>query len=262
MTHPDARRIWLTGASSGIGLALAEELLKSGHRLTLTARTLGPLEALDARYPRQVLLAPGDITDSEQVKAIGERIGQVWGSLDTVILNAGTCEYVDCKQFDAAVIERVVRTNLLASSYCVQEALPLLREGRKPHLVAVSSSVTYLALSRAEAYGASKAGLRYLFEALRIDLAHEGIDVTLVSPGFVDTPLTAQNDFPMPMRWPVDKAARHIAERLQRPRRPLEIAFPAAFIFTLRLLALLPTRLQLALGKCMVRSSSTERNSP
>jgi NAD(P)-dependent dehydrogenase (short-subunit alcohol dehydrogenase family) len=262
MTPPDARRIWLTGASSGIGLALAEELLKDGHKLVLTARTLGPLEALAERYPRKVLLAPGDITDSEQVKAIGERIGEVWGALDTVILNAGTCEYVDCKQFDAALVERVVRTNLLASSYCVQEALPLLRGGREPHLVAVISSVTYLPLSRAEAYGASKAGLRYLFEALRIDLAHEGIDVTLISPGFVDTPLTAQNDFPMPLRWSVEKAARHIAERLRRPRRPLEIAFPAVFIFALRLLALLPTRLQLTLAKRMVRSPNMQKNMP
>lgn len=256
---PDARRIWLTGASSGIGLALAEELLKAGHRLALTSRRVGPLEALDERFPHQVLLAPGDLTDTEQVKQIGERIAQVWGGLDTAILNAGSCEYVDSKHFDAAMIERVVRTNLLASSYCVQEALPLLRLGKKPHLVAVASSVTYLPLTRAEAYGASKAGLRYLFEALRIDLAHEGIDVTIVSPGFVDTPLTASNDFPMPMSWPVGKAARHIAERLQRPRRPLEIAFPTPFILGLRMMAMLPKRVQLALGKRMVRSSSTEK---
>ncbi|MEB0078258.1 SDR family NAD(P)-dependent oxidoreductase [Pseudomonas sp. CCI3.2] len=260
--NPNGRRIWLTGASSGIGLALAEELLKAGHRLALTARSLGPLETLDQLYPQQVLLAPGDLTDSEQIKQIGERIAQVWGALDTAILNAGTCEYVDTDTFDAAMIERVVRTNLIASSYCVQAALPLLRRGKKPHLVAVASSVTYLPLTRAEAYGASKAGLRYLFEALRIDLAHEGIDVTIVSPGFVDTPLTANNDFPMPMRWPVDKAARHIAERLQRPNRPLEIAFPAAFILSLRLMAMLPKRLQLAVGKRMVRPPSTEKVIP
>ncbi|MGV8918744.1 MAG: SDR family NAD(P)-dependent oxidoreductase [Pseudomonas sp.] len=262
MTQDNQRSIWLTGASSGIGLALAEQLLTAGHRLALTARTLGPLEMLDERYPKQVLLAPGDITDSEQVMEIGERIAQVWGSLDTVILNAGTCEYVDCTRFDAKLIERVVRTNLLASSYCVQEALPLLRLGKDPHLVSVCSSVTFLPLTRAEAYGASKAGLRYLFQALRIDLAHEGIDVTIVSPGFVDTPLTASNDFPMPMRWTVDKAARHIADRLLRKNRPLEIAFPAPFIFALRLLALLPARLQLALGKRMVRPPAMEKDIP
>ena len=98
--------------------------------------------------------------------------------------------------------------------------------GTAPHLVGVASSVTYLPLPRAEAYGASKAGLRYLFESLRIDLAPEGIEVTVVSPGFVDTPLTAKNDFPMPLSWPVDKAARHIFAKLKN--RPLEIALPGA----------------------------------
>ena len=249
----DGRRIWLTGASSGMGIHMAEELLKSGARLALTARTLAPLKALSDRYPGQVLLVPGDLTDRPQVREIGNRITQLWGALDTVILNAGTCEYVDVRHFDATVIERVVRTNLLATSYCLESALPLLRAGSRPHVVGVVSSVTYWALPRAEAYGASKAGLRYLLQSLRIDLAQEGIDVTLVSPGFVDTPLTEKNDFPMPMRWPAHKAARHICQRLQK--RPLEIAFPTLFIATLRLLASLPKRLQLALGRRLARTS-------
>jgi NAD(P)-dependent dehydrogenase (short-subunit alcohol dehydrogenase family) len=249
------RRIWLTGASSGIGLALAEALLTAGHQVALTARTLEPLQALDKRFAHQVLLAPGDVTDPEQVTAIGERIAQVWGALDTVILNAGTCEYIDARQFDARMVERVVKTNLIATSYCIQEALILLRRGERPHLVGVASSVALLPLTRSEAYGASKAGLRYLLQSLRIDLAQEGIDVTVVSPGFVDTPLTAKNDFPMPMRWSAPKAARYIAERLESSRRPLEIAFPFVFILLLKALAILPGRLQLALCKRMVRAS-------
>lgn len=249
-----ARRIWLTGASSGIGAALAEQLLQQGQRLALSARTVAPLQALAERYPNQVLVVAGDLGDALQVRAIGEHIGQVWGALDTVILNAGTCEYVDVRHFEAAQIERVIRANLLAASYCIEAALPLLRLGKQPHLVGVSSSVTWLALLRAEAYGASKAGLRYLLEALRLDLAGEGMDVTLVSPGFVDTPLTQRNDFPMPMRWPVERAARHIAERLQQ--RPLEIAFPSVFIALLKLLGQLPKRLQVALGIRLARPAA------
>jgi NAD(P)-dependent dehydrogenase (short-subunit alcohol dehydrogenase family) len=252
------KRIWLTGASSGIGAALAEQLLSGGHLLAVSARRADALEQLAARWPGQVLVLPGDLGDAEQVQAIGARIAEHWGALDQVILNAGTCEYLDSHAFEAALIERVMRANLLSVAYCLEAALPLLRRGEHPHLVAVSSSVTYLPLPRAEAYGASKAALRYLCEALRVDLAAEGIDVTLVSPGFVDTPLTRQNDFPMPMRWPVDKAARHIAARLDR--RPLEIAFPAPFIATLRLLALLPKPLQLGLGKRMARPTTEEPN--
>ncbi|WP_122448550.1 SDR family NAD(P)-dependent oxidoreductase [Pseudomonas viridiflava] len=260
MNTPVARRIWLTGASSGIGLALAKELLAAGHRLALTARTLEPLQNLAASHPQQVLLVTGDITDGLQVTAMADRIAQEWGALDTAILNAGTCEYIDTRHFEASMVERVVRTNLLASSYCIQEALPLLRKGNQPHLVGVASAVTFLALPRAEAYGASKAGLRYLFEALRIDLASENIDVTIVSPGFVDTPLTQKNDFPMPMRWPVEKAARYIADNLKRVRRPLEIAFPTAFILSMKLLALLPVRVRFAIGKRMARSETGHKD--
>lgn len=259
MTQTDRQRIWLTGASSGIGLALAEELLVAGHCVALTARTEEPLAALHKRFPDQVLVAVADISDAAQICAVCDRIASVWGALDMAILNAGTCEYVDTRQFDASMIERVVRTNLIATSYCIQEALPLLRLGRRPHLVGVASAVTFLPLPRTEAYGTSKAGLRYLFESLRIDIAQEGIDVTVVSPGFVDTPLTATNDFAMPMRWSAVRAARYIAQRLQYKKRPLEIAFPAPFILTLRLLAMLPARLQLAVGKRMARTPSDQQ---
>jgi NAD(P)-dependent dehydrogenase (short-subunit alcohol dehydrogenase family) len=250
------KRIWLTGASSGIGAALADILLTQGHFLAVSARNVQALEKLHKEYPQQVLLLPGDLTDPREVRAIGERIEQVWGRLDQAILNAGTCEYLDVSTFQANMIERVMRANLFSAAYCVEAALPLLRKGQRPHLVAMCSSVTYLPLPRAEAYGASKAAMRYLFQSLRIDLAHEGVDVTLVSPGFVDTPLTQQNDFAMPMRWPVNKAATYIVTRLEK--RPLEIAFPGPFIAALRLLAILPQRLQLALGKLMTRSVTEE----
>jgi len=250
------KRIWLTGASSGIGAALAHILLSQGHCVAVSARNAQALERLKTTFAQQVLLLPGDLTDPAQVRAMGEHIEQAWGHLDQVILNAGTCEYVDASRFEADMIERVMRTNVFSAAYCVEAALPLLRKARRPHLVAVCSSVTYLPLPRSEAYGASKAAMRYLFQSLRLDVAHEGIDVTLVSPGFVDTPLTRQNDFPMPMRWPVDKAAAYIAGRLEK--RPLEIAFPGPFIAALRLLAALPQRLQWALGKRLARPATEE----
>ncbi|MFP0198442.1 MULTISPECIES: SDR family NAD(P)-dependent oxidoreductase [Pseudomonas] len=258
MSRTAPRRYWLTGASSGIGAALAEEILKSGAQLAVSSRQVAPLKVLSQRYPGQVLVVPGDLTNSQTVREIGEKIAMEWGALDTVILNAGTCEYVDARQFDASIIEHVVRTNLLASSYCIEAALPLLRKGTAPFLVGMASSVTYVPLPRAEAYGASKAGLRYLFESLRIDLADEGIDVTVISPGFVDTPLTAKNDFPMPLSWPVDKAARHIFAKLED--RPLEIAFPALFMAVLWPLSKMPARVQLAIGKRMVRSNPPLRD--
>lgn len=252
------KRIWLTGASSGIGAALADVLLEQGHRLAVSARSEAPLLALAERWPQQVLVVPGDLTDATQVRAIGQRIAEAWGALDCAILNAGTCEYIDVRAFEAAMIERVVRSNLFSAAHCIEAALPLLRRGHEPQLAVVASSVTFLPLPRAEAYGASKAGLRYLCESLRMDLATEGIAVTLVSPGFVDTPLTRRNDFAMPMRWPAERAARHIAKRL--PKRPFEIAFPCAFIAILLLLAHLPRRLQLAIGRRMSRTATEDHS--
>ncbi|MFW3899097.1 SDR family NAD(P)-dependent oxidoreductase [Pseudomonas bharatica] len=244
-------RCWLTGASSGIGAALALHLLEHGHSLVVSGRQREPLEALRSRFPDRVVVAPGDIGNRDDVAAIGQVLEATWGAIDLAILNAGTCEYLEPGHFDAALLERVLRTNLIGLGYCLEVALPLLHRGSNPHLVVTGSSVDWLALPRAGAYGASKAAVRYLMESLRIDLASAGIDVTLVSPGFVDTPLTRRNDFPMPQLWSAQRAARHIAERLAK--RPLQITFPTLFILVLRLLGALPGRWRLKLGQRMAR---------
>jgi NAD(P)-dependent dehydrogenase (short-subunit alcohol dehydrogenase family) len=258
--NSNARRIWLTGASSGIGAALAEQLLEQGHRLAVSARSIEPLQDLAKRYPQQVLVVAGDLSDAEQVRSIGEHIAQVWGALDCAILNAGTCEYVDVHNFEAAMIERVMRANVFTASHCIEAALPLLRLGNRPHLVGVGSSVTFMALPRSQAYGASKAAMRYLMESMRIDLRAENIAVTLVSPGFVDTPLTQKNDFAMPMSWSADKAARYIAKHLAK--QPFEIAFPGPFIAILKFLGCLPKRWQVAIGARMARAEAKTKDSP
>jgi len=259
MSFTPPRRYWLTGASNGIGASLAEEILKTGAHLAVSARSVAPLKVLSQRYPGQVLVVAGDLTNSQTVREIGEQIAEAWGALDTVIINAGTCEYVDVQQFDSSIVEHVVRTNLLASSYCIQAAQPLLRAGTAPYLVGVASSVTYLPLPRSEAHGASKPGLRYLFESSRIDLAPQGIEVTVVSPGFVETPLTAHN-VSMPLNWPVDKSARYIFAELKN--RPLEIAFPALFMADHWPLSTRPNRGKLAIGKRIVRSNPPIKDQP
>jgi NAD(P)-dependent dehydrogenase (short-subunit alcohol dehydrogenase family) len=249
MTQNHPKKIWLTGASSGIGHALAQELLKQGHSLALTARQAAPLTLLAQAFPNQVLVVTADLTVFEQVHAVAQRIEQQWGGLDMAILNAGTCEYIDAAHFEAAMLERVMRTNFIATAYCIEAALPLLRQGSKPQLVATSSSATYFPLPRAGAYGASKAAMDYLLASLRLDLMREDIAVTTIHPGFVDTPLTRRNDFAMPMRWSSERAAQYIAKRIHK--RPFEINFPRIFVGILKLLACLPLRLQTAIGRKM-----------
>jgi short-subunit dehydrogenase len=248
----------LTGASNGIGAALAEEILKTGAHLAVSSRSLAPLKALSQRYPGQVLVVAGDLTNGQRVREIGEQIAKEWGSLDTMILNAGTCEYVDANQFDASIIEHIVRTNLLASSYCIEAARPLLRAGTAPHLVGMASSVTWLPLPQAEAYGDSKPGLRHLFESLRIHVTPENIEMTIVSPELIDTPLS--NDVPEHLDWSADNAARYLFDMLKH--RPLELPLPELLMPVLWPLPQKPGQTGLKIGKRMERNNPPTEDLP
>ena len=173
--------------------------------------------------------------------------------LDLLILNAGNCEYMDVAEgFDSALFARVIETNLVATGHTLAAFLPRLAAGSR--LAIVSSSVSWLPLPRAEAYGASKAALDYLAATLRLDLAALGIGVTLIRPGFVQTPLTAKNDFPMPCLVTVEEASRAIMGGLAAGRH--QIHFPRRFIWLLRLLGALPTGLWLRLGRTLISKGS------
>ncbi|RAH36880.1 SDR family oxidoreductase [Halomonas sp. SL1] len=256
------RCIWLTGATSGIGRALAVRLLDQGHRVALSARRPDALQEL-AGDRDNALLLPLDVSDRDAVLAAGDRIAARFGRLDLAILNAGTCEYLEAGHFDAALIERVFATNFFGALHGVEAALPLLRQARsqggRPLLAATSSASAYLPLPRAEAYGASKAALSHFLESLRLDLAGEEIDVSLIHPGFVKTPLTDRNDFPMPMRVSVDQAAEAILKGLEAHR--LDIHFPRRFTLPLKLLGILPPGLRFRLGRRLARGADTEASS-
>ncbi|RAR58173.1 short-subunit dehydrogenase [Onishia taeanensis] len=258
-TTPHPQRIWLTGATSGIGRALAERLLDDGHRVALSARSAEKLQALTEGHDN-ALAVPLDITDRAAVAAAGEQIMEAFGGLELALLNAGTCEYLDARDFDVDLVERVFAPNFHGALYTIEAALPLLRQARdidgsRPLLAATSSASAYVALPRAEAYGASKAALSYFMESLRLDLAAEDIDVSVIHPGFVKTPLTERNDFPMPMRVSVDTAVEAILKGLER--RSLDIHFPRRFTYLVKLMGILPPGLRWRLGKRMTRDRDT-----
>lgn len=233
--------IWITGASSGIGKAITQALARGGHRLVVTGRRRELLDQLKALAPERIQAAPGDTTSKEDLQAIAGSL-EDQGDLNMAILNAGACDYLDITQYSSDVIEKNIHTNVLGTARCLDIALPALRRTRAKGLpatiVIVSSSAWWFPFARAEGYGASKAALTYFAHALRADLAAEGIDVVVVSPGFVKTPLTDRNDFPMPFRVSAEDAAERIVSGLAKGRN--EIAFPKRFTWTLRLLAALP----------------------
>ena len=249
------RRVWITGASSGIGRALAIELAREGARVVLSGRDAGKLEAVAAECSGHAAgTVAFDVASREETHRAAETIRKSLGALDTAVLNAGICEYVDLPALDVASIKRVMEVNFLGMIYGVEAALPLLREGTFPHLAGMSSSVAWVSLPRAEAYGASKAAIRYFLDALRVDLDPQGIDVSVIYPGFVKTPLTDLNDFPMPMRISAERSAVLIRRGLER--RALEISFPWLFCAWLKALSMIPVRARTRLLRPLSRSQA------
>lgn len=237
--------IAITGATSGIGRQLALDYHRQGHRIWALGRSRTGLAEL-----KQQGLHIGRV-DLQDRQATLEWFSGL-EALDLLILSAGTCEYMDPPGFDSALLDRVMTANLATLAHTIEAALPALRRGQNPRLVGLGSSAAYLPLPRAEAYGASKAAVAYLLKTLRITLGPQGIGVSLVCPGFVKTPLTDRNDFPMPMRINVEDASRAIRKGIEQGRA--EIHFPKRFTLALKTLALLPDRWWEKLGARMVRS--------
>lgn len=236
--HPLVNQaIWIAGASTGIGRALALELARKGNRVFVSARNRSLISMLALEDPRIEAL-PCDITDSADVERCVEEIAQRAGKLDLLILNAGICEYLDGGEVDLALVRRVFETNFFGVLQVLAAALPLLSFSRTPYVVAVGSLAADLPLPRAEAYGSSKIALKYFLETLRVDLFRKGIAISIASPGFVKTPLTDRNDFPMPFLIDTDQAVRYLISGMER-RLP-EIRFPRFFALMLRLLSVLP----------------------
>ncbi len=237
------KTIWLTGASSGIGLALCELLLANGFRVIATVRKVSALASLEAGYPGSLFVIKCDFQQSGEIEQLPQAIAEHVDHLDGIILSAGVCEYINDAAIDMPLLRRVMEINFFAAAHCCQIALPFLKsatcqqDNHKPFILAVSSLSTVTAFSRAEAYGASKCALRYFLESLRIDL-YPDIDVCIVSPGFVDTPLTAKNDFSMPFMITAEQAAAKIMKVIYK--RQLHSVFPRRLAWMLKLVSFVP----------------------
>lgn len=229
------KRVWLVGASSGIGAATAHELARRGARLALSARRADKLQALNLP---DALLLPCDATDSASLHSARAQLLAAWGGVDLVLYLAGDYVPMRADSFDLATAERVLDVNFrgaLRLLACVRHDLP-----PGGGIAFVASVAGYRGLPKALCYGPGKAALIHLAEVLHFDLSPRGVGVWAINPGFVATPLTAQNDFAMPALQTPEQAARAIVDGLGTGK--FEIHFPRRFSYWLKFMALLPYR--------------------
>ena len=233
------RRVWLVGASSGIGAALATLLLERGARVALSSRSRDALDALVAGHG-DALVLPADVTDADGLAAAHAQILAAWGGVDLAIFNAGTHESMRAWELDLAKAKTLIDTNLKGVLNGLAAALPDMLAQKSGAVAVVASVAGYAGLPTSLIYGATKAALINLAETLYLDLAHKGLGVHLICPGFVATPLTAKNAFAMPALIPAAEAAHEIVAGLERGE--FEIHFPKRFTRLVKLLRLLPYR--------------------
>ena len=236
------RIIWISGASSGIGKALSLRLAREGARVAMTARRAEVLEEIRAGQPTEMaerlLPLPADVLDPDALEKAYRQLTDTWGLPDMVIANAGTHIHMEPKDINAADCRKIIDVNLEGAVNLLTLVVPDFMAREQGHLIGVASLSGYRGLPNAAAYGASKAGLINFLQGLRFDLQPHGIAVTVINPGFVKTPLTDRNPFPMPFLIEVDQAIDAILDGLQKEKK--EIHFPWQVSWILKTLRVLP----------------------
>ena len=236
-------RLWITGAGKGIGRSVALEYAARGWGVAVSARTAGDLielarHAAEAKLPGKITPFVCDVTDQDAVKQTFKAVENELGPLDQVIFNAGTHIPNEARTFSVAPFRTLMEVNYLGSINGLSAVIPVFMDRRAGHIAVVSSVAGYRGLPKASAYGATKAALINMCEGLKPELEAANVTLSVINPGFVRTPLTDKNDFPMPFLMEPEDAAKAIFDGMSK--RKFEIAFPLPFVLILKFLKMLP----------------------
>ncbi len=235
------KTIWLTGATSPLGRQLALQLAAAGNHVIASARNETALQRLVEDSAGVITRLALDLTDTASMARAAARLQVVTHELDLVIVNAGTCEYLDPRHFDSGLVHRVMAVNFSGAVATIDIALPLLQRASKPRIVIISSLATLLGLARTEAYTASKAALESFARSLAVDLSPSGIGVTIVRPGF-PAPFRHEADATASPRKSAEQTAGRIIRGVARRRSMVE--FPRRLSWPLHLLGYMPESLR------------------
>ncbi len=245
------KTVWITGASSGIGRQLALDLANAGCRVAVSARSKDDLEAL-AHGNANMTSYPLDVTDAEAVRNTARNIELTLGPVDLVIMAAGIWIIREVRDFSGADSINAMRVNYEGAVNVVDALLPSMMQRGAGHIAPIASVAGYRGIPRAVTYAPTKAALIAMAESLRTDAAQYGIKVQVVNPGFVKTPMTDSNDFPMPFIISAEEASRSIIDGLKSDG--FEVVFPWKLTIMMKLLRILPYRLYFWLaGKFLQR---------
>jgi short-subunit dehydrogenase len=232
-------RAIITGASSGIGEALARELARRGWDIALLARRADLLDALVKELPTKSIALPCDVTDASAVRdAVRQAEVALGAPFDLAIANAGVGVPSHATKFVLADAELMTKVNVLGMFNLFDAVIPSMIERRAGRFVGIASIAGLRGLPTSSVYSATKAAMQSFLEASRVELRPYGVGVTTVNPGFVITAMTEKNRFKMPFLMKVDDAARVIAEGLERGKRVIE--FPRPMSMVMRLARLIP----------------------
>jgi short-subunit dehydrogenase len=234
------RTAWITGASTGIGRALAVALTRDGVKVAASARSVDTLADLARTHPGIAPL-PLDVTDPAAMAQAAGTIAGTLGPIDLAVFNAGIWEAMTARNFSAAKAARSMAVNYHGVVNGIEAVLPAMLERGQGHIAMVASVAGYRGLGPTAAYGPTKAAVINLAETLRNDLAARRIKVSVINPGYVATPMTSVNKFPMPYMVSAEDAARRIIRGLEKGK--FEIAFPWQLVGLMKLGRLMPNRL-------------------
>jgi short-subunit dehydrogenase len=257
---PPFAAAWITGASTGIGRALALELARHGTVVAASARNVENLKALSAEAAAaggKVVAFPLDATNRAAVVRTAGAIANAIGPLDLVVANAGMSDRMRGTQPDSGRFRALFEVNVMGVMHVLEATVPDMVVRRRGHIAVVASVAGYRGLPSAGPYCASKAALIALCESLRFDLEPVGVAIQVVNPGFVRTPLTAKNAFTMPFLLEPDDAARRFYAGLCSTR--FEVTFPKRFTWLVKVLRLLPYPLYFAAMRRMMGPAAARR---
>lgn len=245
---------WITGASGGIGYALALALARQGYTVAASARSVDRLENLskEAVPPGRIVPYPLDVTNEAEARAVVDSIEDELGPLALVVLNAGTSLPATGGRIQPPLFDRVYDVNMFGVVRCLAPAVERMKARGKGQIAVVGSLTAYFGLPGTAAYGATKAALNTMVESLRFDLNKLNIRIQIINPGFVDTAMTRLNRFPMPGLMQPDAAANRITEGLRSGG--FEVTFPRRLAWPMKVVRLLPYSLLFPLLNRLTRS--------